>query len=226
MEVSFSRCAAALSRALTLVEMMVVMAIIIILITLVVPSMTSVLRANALTQGSQDIIGQLNLARQQALTMNHPVEVRFYQYADPNVGGEIAGEPATGKFRALQTFAVSDTGAALPINKVEHFPVTFMIDSGSTLSSLLAQATEGATSAPVLTKSPQTYNIPVADKAFNAVAFRFNPDGSTNLGTAPNGGWFITSHQIQYGDRQSKVPPNFATLQIDPSNGALREFRP
>lgn len=226
MEAPFSRLATALSRAFTLVEMLVVMAVIVILITLVTPSLTGILKANSLTQGSQDIIGQLNLARQVALTQNHPVEVRFYQYADPNFSGEVAGNPASGKFRALQMFTISDTGAATPTNKVEHFPNTFMIDSGPTLSSLLAQATVGAASAPVLTPSPQAYNIPGVDKLFNSVAFRFYPDGSTNLGPPPNGGWFITSHLIQYGDRQTKAPPNFATLQIDPSNGSLREFRP
>lgn len=226
MEVFLSRPATALSRAFTLVEMLVVMAIIVILISLVTPSLTGILKANSLTQGSQNIIGQLTLARQVALTQNHPVEVRFYQYADPNLSGEVAGDPSTGKFRALQTFTISDTGYATPTSKVEHFANTFMIDSGPTLSSILAQATAGVTSGPVLTQSPQAYNIPGVDKYFNSVAFRFNPDGSTSLGPPPNGGWFITSHQIQYGDRMSKAPPNFATLQIDPSNGSLREFRP
>lgn len=226
MEVLISRPATLSSRAFTLVEMLVVMAIIAILTALVTPSLTSVLKANSLTQGSQDLIGQLALARQEALTKNHPVEVRFYQYADPNLSGEIAGDPSTGKFRALQAFSISDTGFAAPIDKVEHFPTTFMFDSGPTLSSLISLAAAGSTSGPVLTKGPQTFGIPVADKNFNMVAFRFNPDGSTNLGPTPNGGWFITSHLIQYGDRLAKAPPNFATLQIDSSNGSLREFRP
>lgn len=226
MEVSLCRPATALSRAFTLVEMLVVMSIIFILIALVTPSLTGILKANSLTQGSQNIIGQLTLARQVALTQNHPVEVRFYQYADPSLSGEIPGSPATGKFRALQTFTISDTGYGTPISKVEHFPITFMIDAGPTLSSLLAPPAGGVQSGLVLTQSPQAYSIPGADKNFNSVAFRFNPDGSTNLGAPPNGGWFITSHLIQYGDRLAKAPPNFATLQIDPSNGSLREFRP
>ncbi len=214
------------SRAFTLVELLVVMAIILVLMALATPSLTSVLKANAITQGSQDLIAQLNLARQVALTQNHPVEVRLYQYADPNFAGEVSGQAATGKFRALQTFIISETGSAAAMNKVEHFPLTFIIDSGLTLSSLIALSATGATSGPVLTKSPQSYSIPIADKAFNSVAFRFNPDGSTTLGPPPNGGWFLTGHQLQYGDNQSKAPPNFSTLQIDPSNGALREFRP
>lgn len=226
MEVNSPRLARALSRAFTLVEMLVVMAIIAILVTLVTPSLTSVLKANAITQGSQSLIGQLLLARQEALTKNHPVEVRLYQYADPNFSGEAATNPATWKYRALQTFTISDTGVAVPANKVEHFPSTFIIDSGLTLSSLIAGAQATGASGPVLINGPQTYNIPGANKNFNAVAFRFNPDGSTNLGPPPAGGWFLTSHLIQHGDRLAKAPPNFATLQIDPSNGALREFRP
>lgn len=213
-------------RAFTLVELLVVMAIILVLTALVAPSLTSVLNANTLTQGSQNIIGQLTLARQQALTQNHPVEVRFYQYVDGNFAGEVVGNPSSGKYRALQTFTISDTGVAIPSTKVEHFPATFIIDSGAKLSSIIGQAVAGATAGPVLTKGPQKYSIPGADTDFNMVAFRFQPDGSTSLGAAPNGGWFITCHQIHYGDRMTKAPPNFATLQIDPSNGSLRDFRP
>lgn len=228
MEISLHHSPTALSRGFTLVEMLVVMAIIIILTTLVTPSLTSVLKANSLTQGSQDFIGQLTLARQEALTKNHPIEVRLYQYADPNIGGETAGSPATGRYRALQIFSISDSGLAVPLDKVEHFPTTFMFDSGSTLSSLIPQAasTTPNAAAPLLLNGPQNFSIPVAGKNFNMVTFRFNPDGSTNLGVTPVGGWFITSHLIQNGDRLTKAPANFATLQIDSSNGTLREFRP
>ena len=226
MKAPFCRQATAPSSAFTLVEMLVVMAIIVILITLVTPAVTSVLKANAITQGSQDLTGQLTLARQEALTQNHPVEVRLYQYADQNFAGENTGNASTWKYRALQAFSILDTGLAVPINNVQHFPNTFIIDSGPTLSSIIALAAAGTTGGPVLTNGPQNYSLPAVGKAFNVVAFRFNPDGSTNLGAAPNGGWFLTCHQIQYGDKQTKAPPNFATLQIDPSNGSLREFRP
>ena len=219
-------------RAFTLVEMLVVMGIILILLSLVVPAVTTLLKGNDLTQGGEDVANQLGVARQLSLTQNHPVEVRFYQYGDPSKSGESATNPNVGKFRALQTFSISEAGVATPIDRVHKLPNSVIIDSGSTLSTLIAKATTSSGtsgSGPTLTSSPQTLSLPDVGKTYNSVAFRYFPDGSTNLplaaGTTVNS-WFLTVHSFQYGDNPSTVPPNFLTIQIDASNGNTREFRP
>ena len=229
--------AARTDRGFTLVEMLVVMGIILILFSLVVPATTSMLKGNALTQGGQDVSNQLGVARQLSLTQNHPIEVRFYQYGDPSKAGESATDPATGwKFRALQTFAISEAGVATPIDKIHKLPNAVIIDSGATLSTLIGNASAGGTSSggtaagsgPVLTTSPQTVLLPDIGKYYNSVAFRFFPDGSTNLPLAAGAtvnSWFLTVHGYQDGDNPGTVPPNFLTIQIDPSNGNTREFR-
>lgn len=229
------------SRAFTLVEMLAVMAIVAVIIALAVPVTSSMLRGNDLTTGSQNLVNFFALARQQALTQNRPIEVRFYQYADTSNGGESLTDPATWKFRAMQLFAVPDAGAAAPIgsdaspgpvalDKIQHFPPTFIIDSGETLSSLIGKAAKvqsnGTTSGgAVLTTNP-TRELPIVGRNYRSVAFRFYPNGSTSLGAAPSGGWFLTAHQVSVGDKPANVPANFATLQIDPANGSLRQFRP
>ena len=224
------------SQAFTLVEMLAVMTIVIILLAFIVPPAASILKGNELTQGSQNVSNQLGLARQQALTQNHPVEVRFYQYADPNVSSESVGNTATWKYRAIQSFVISERGVPTPLGKVERLPTTVIIDSGPTLSSLIGSAvtsgsgngttTSGGTAGPVITTAPQTYSIPAAGTNYNAAAFRFYPDGSTNLSVGGVTAWFFTMHHFQYGDPLPTPPPNFVTVQIDSSNGNLREFRP
>lgn len=240
------------SLAFTLVEMITVMAIITVLIALAVPATNSILRGNDLTTGAQNLSNLLSLARQQALTQNRPVEVRLYKFADPNVGETVA-DPGTWKYRAMQIFAISEASGAIPIgsdalpspagtpaatppapialDKVQRFPPTFIIDSGKTLSSLIygAQTQSGVGPGAILNTKP-TRALPVVEKQYHSVSFRFYPDGSTSLGTAPAtsdvGSWFITAHQLVSGDNPAVAPANFATLQIDPSNGNIREFRP
>ena len=219
--------------------MLVVMGIIAILLVLVVPAATTMIRGNDMTQGGQDLSNQLGLARQQALTLNHPVEVRFYQYADPNRAGESDGSPSTWKFRAMQAFVIAESGAATALGKVVHFPATFYIDSGSTLSPLISNAHPAGTpaqgSAIAVTTNPgptaissqnQTDSLPIIGKNYNSVTFRFYPDGSTNIGDPNVNVWFLTAHQVQDGDQLTTAPSNFLTIQIDPPNGNLREFRP
>ena len=219
--------------AFTLIEMIAVMAIIVILATLVVPAAGTMLRGNDLTQAGQDLSGQLGAARQLALTQNRPVELRIYQYADPTYGSEPA---ANWKFRGVQTFSVSEAGNATPSGKVHALPKTVILDSGKRLSTLIGNALPPDStkiSGPVIVTGPQTFSLPTVGKSYNYVAFRFLPDGSTNLPlptTAGSGSdvnnWFITAHQTQYGDNLGTAPDNFLTLQIDPFNGNVREFRP
>src|SRR4029450_3981263 len=72
--------------------------------------------------------------------------------------------------------------------------------------------------------------------SYNYIAFRFLPDGSTNLpplgakGKGSEGGrWFITVHSI--GDRErtkndTEAPPDFFTWMVDPVSGTSKTFRP
>ena len=71
--------------AFTLVEMLVVMAIIILLTALVAPSMSGIMRGSQLSQGGQMLQDQLALLRQQALSKDRKVEVRLYRFADPSM---------------------------------------------------------------------------------------------------------------------------------------------
>ncbi len=206
-------------QGFTLIELLVVISIIVILGALSIPAITASLRSSALTQGAQKISVELTSARQAALTQNRSVEVRFYQFAQSGWPGETAGNPATGKFRAVQSFVYDPSGTATALDKIQVLPNTVIMDSGSALSPLLSST---------LTKSwtatdPQV-SLPNVGTSYNARVFQFQPDGSTNLNPLGQQ-WFITLH-ISTGDNLATLPTNFCVLGIDPLNGHIQSFRP
>lgn len=217
-----------LQRAFSLIELIVVISIIVVIASFTVPAATSILRGSQLTQASGQIIGQISLARQQALTKNRAVEVRFYRFADPESPGEDVANPSTGKFRGMQLFEVLENGAAIPLDKLQMLPQNVIFAQTSEgdvgLSSILDQAKAGT---PKSAKSDSAApKLPRGvDYNYEFVSFRFLQDGSTNL--TPTDTWYVTL--IGLTDRlesPSKPPANFFTVQVDPVSGSTRVFRP
>lgn len=204
--------------AFTLLELMLVIAMIGVLFTLLAPAVNTLMRGSRLTQASDKVVAVLSLARQTALTTNHSVEVRFYQYGDPEVPGETVDHPATGKYRAIQTVETKEDGTEIK-GRIEKLPLAIIIDSGSTLSPLL-----GDTLAKTWSDTPPP--IPVVGSNYLCRAFQFLADGSTNLPSAGGALWFFTLHNLVDGDGRTTPPPNYATLKIDPVNGLLKVYRP
>ncbi len=214
----------------TLVELLTVMAVISLIAVLSLPAVNTILRGSLLTQGAQMINDQLGLARQTALSKNRSVEVRFYQFGDPEAPGEIPATPSSGKYRAMQLFEMQDSGAAVAMGKALRLPQSIILDSstgggpGATLSSLLDIGTT-----PSLKKVWSALDLQVSvprvnGTNYNCCAFRFLPDGSTNLSPfSPPGPWFLTLRSLT----DVKSPPaNFFTIQIDATNGHIKTFRP
>ena len=166
-------------QAFTLIEMIAVMAIAVILITLLVPATTQILGGSDLTQTNQLLTNQLALARQQALTQNHPVEVRFYQFADTGAGESVTS-PSTWKYRAVQSFVISEAGTATPLGKLSRFPNTIIIDKGATLSTLLGNAQASASSSGAITAPARTSSPPGACSAFSAACLSPLPAPATS----------------------------------------------
>ena len=213
-KINFSR------HGFTLIELLVVLTIIAIAAAFSLPAMSTVVKGSQLTQGAQMINDQLTFARQTALSKTHSVEVRFYQYADPQTPGETAGSPATGKYRAMQIFDIQTSGTVSPVDSVQMVPQSIIIDSGTSLSSLL-----GISQQKAWTVSDPQVKLPRAGTSYNCRVFRFQPDGSTNL-TSPPSQWFLTLHSINNGDAMTTPPSNYYTVQVNAINGHLQTYRP
>src|SRR4029079_344923 len=115
-------------RAFTLVELLAVMAVIAVVIAFAVPAATQIMRGSQLTQGSQQFADQIGFARQLAISRNHPIEVRFYKFSDPETPGESVSQPKLGKWRAFQLFEQLENGAVVPAGPMHRLPRVVIMD--------------------------------------------------------------------------------------------------
>lgn len=207
-------------RGFTLVEMLLVIAIMVILFGFAVPAMNTVMRGSQLSQATDMIAGLLNSARQSALARNQTIEVRFYQLG---AGGDPDLPGSAGYVRSFQIFRIDDGGNATPDDRVQYLPSTVMLDAGSSLSSLFVVANQKGYSTSPPPNDPKI-TLPRIGTNYTAWMLRFYPSGSTNLD--PNGNWFVTLHSQTDGNNLSTLPKNYAVIQIDPLNGTLKSWRP
>lgn len=225
---SFKRQMLSERNAFSLLELMVVLAIIVTIAIFAVPAIGPLMKGSQLTQGALMVSDQLNLARQTALSKNHAVEVRFYQFALAENPGERADNPATGHYRAVQLFEVRESGALVPVGKMARLAGSTIIDSGATLSSLIGAARIPPSSPALASGAELGVSLPQVGTHYNCASFRFFPGGTTNLTPKnPPSQWFLTLHALSDGDALvSRPPANFFTIQIDAINGHTKNFCP
>lgn len=218
MNTSPDSCWPASRRGWSLAEMLVVITVVGFLLAMAAPNLFSLVRASELSSQGEVLRNWLAQAQQQALATGSDVEVRFYDFHDPN-NAQIVDQ-----YRACQYFQYNERGELAPLVEVYRFndPVMLSRPLSSILDSKMQGLSGGTMDAATL------FGAGMDVSRINYRSFRFRPDGSTDLpkndqGTqsTEGGGWYLT----MVAD-ESPSPRNFYCLQIDPFNGNIREFRP
>lgn len=208
-----ARRSGARADAFTLVEMLTVIALIAILLALTMPAFKQISGGLEMSTTSQNLIAQLTQARQTAIARNRDVELRIYSYE-----GSLGNEK---HYQAYQSFLAKDDSSSAwePLGTIQKLPVQIVFDSGSTLSPLIGDQTAKPGSASGV-------KISGAGLDYDYVTVTFRPDGSALPDAAGARGVFLTIKEARLPDPGTALPDNYAIVQIFPSTGLIRSYRP
>lgn len=195
--------------AFSLVELLIVFAIFAILLGIAAASFQNVGPNLSLTRGGDELADALLRARQKAIAASDAVEVRFY---------DLNSSEDDDYVRVYQLVYQRSDGSYEAENPI-WLPVGIGVSREPHLSSFFQSGEEASTK--LLIRGTAGDQFP-GEKEADYIAFRYLPDGSTNL---PEEKWFLTVVFEQRIEGQ-EVPPNFYTIQIDPVMGQIQTFRP
>ncbi|MDD5350193.1 MAG: Verru_Chthon cassette protein D [Chthoniobacteraceae bacterium] len=201
-------------RGFSLIEILLVLSIASILMTLSVSSVQKMIHSTDLTSSAVTVVDAFNLARQQALSSNHPVEVRVYK-VPPKNGTSLSGSSA---FRALGVYQINENGPQL-VNKLIYLNGNTEIAATQSFGTLLFYAPSLTASLPgVASNSPCEYR-----------SFQYHPDGSTDLNPQPPSAsdtWHVMIYNADKPPTDSMPPANYISVQLDPVSGRTETFQP
>lgn len=194
------RCARCGRRGFSLVELLVVVAIVGILAALTVPALSSMMQGNDLARGGQVVADQVNLARQTASAQNTVVEMRFIQL--PNRPG----------YSAIQLWRSDSSGGMKPVRGMFTLPQSVTIAANPPLPGAMASLPTGTMPA----------GTTAASAAYAAVQIR--PSGQVTPILAMSNLFFSVVPGVFAND--SQLPPNYFLVQINPLTGVPLVYRP
>jgi uncharacterized protein (TIGR02596 family) len=208
---------------MSLIELLTVMAIMGVIVALTTASYRSLSDSVEITNGTQQVVDALALARQIATSKNEYVQVRFYA---PKTGTDIRlGQyTAVGVFRAnaplygnANDYKTWETeGRFRKAVATSRIAGNCIVLNHATYSPLFAS----------LTNLGHSGTEKFADGIdYDWVGFYYKPDGSTDL-TADAASNSLSLCSLKSFRALNTLPPNYTTLTIDPVIGRCQMIRP
>lgn len=184
----------------SLIELLVVVAIVGILAALTVPALSSMMQGSDLARGGQVLADQVNLARQTASALNTAVELRFIQLT--NRSG----------YSAIQLWRSDSSGGMKPVRGMLTLPQSVSIGANPPLPGAMASLPTGT--------------MPTGTTAANApyAALQIRPSGQVTPILAMSNLFFSVVPAVSAAD--SQLPPNYFLVQINPITGVPLVYRP
>lgn len=199
-----------IATGFTLIEIVVVVALVAMIFAFATPYTLSAVRAASLSSAGDTLMQKLSLAQQRAVTENRPVGLDFFFYLKDGVQACHAIQLV--KYDAA-------TNLATPLEEPTYWGDGRALLVEGTLSPMFVGNLSAADTG---TAAQEPF------KALEATFYRilFYPNGSTNL-NVPLRDAYLTLISIQnYQEDLSEPPPNYYTVQVDPVTGRTRSYRP
>ena len=199
----------------TLIEMLLVIAIMSILMVLSFNSIHNLVGSTDLSTSAVTVVDALNMARQRALSMNHPVEVRFYK-VPPKTGSAPSGSPTA--YRALGIYEINENGPRL-MQKLVYLANSAEFSNSASFGTLLSFT-------PLASAD---LSIGGSTLTCDYHCFQFLPDGTTNLDLQPASAsdtWHVMIFNSNHPPTSSTPPANYVSIQLDPVSGRTETFQP
>lgn len=192
------------TRAFSLIEILSVLAVMLTIAALSLPGISNTLGGMKITSATQTVVDEIQVARATALARNAPVEVWFLQ--------------KNGRFTAVRSLILNADNTTTWASRSRPLPDGIVLATHETFSNIIGSQTLGTP--------------PDSPSGTQGVCLRIFPSGKLELGDAQalgsNEPHFLTIAAAAGfdPDNGSALPPNFATVQINPVNSRITTHRP
>jgi uncharacterized protein (TIGR02596 family) len=188
--------------AFSIIELLVVVGIIGVLMVLMLPAVSSLMRSSDLTRAGQMLADQVNLARQMASAQSTVIEVRLI---------EIPGR--TG-YTGIQIWKADSTGTPKAARPLARLPQAVAISANPAHSAAIGNMND--------TKGKMPAGSPVANADY--VALQIRPSGFVTPVIGMSSLFFTVMPEAR--TTTASLPANYFMLQINPLTGAPLVYRP